>query len=109
VQTALEEAGLTRNWIQKIKGRKVRSEDDAYSRPEIEKLREAYKRALPNLCFLETESLASKVEIDKVKVALGEQTLREQDLEARLHHLEKVVELLRKPRVAEAVEKKEGN
>ena len=109
VQTALEEAGWARTWIQKVKGRKVRGEDNPYSRPEIEKLREAYKHALHCLCFLETEKLTSKVEIDRVKVALGEQTLREQEMEKRIRDLEEAVKLFSDPKVRDAlknVEKK---
>jgi hypothetical protein len=51
VQTALEEARLPANWARKIRGRKVRGEENPYSRPEIEKLRSAYKEALPFLIF----------------------------------------------------------
>lgn len=109
VQTALEEAGLTRNWVQKIKGRRTRGEDAPYSLPEIEKLRTAFQKALPFLCFLDTEALTNKVEMNKVKVALGERTLREQELARRVENLERVVELLRKPKVAETVRKENGN
>jgi len=86
VQTALEEAGLSRSWIQKIK--KVRGEDNPYSRPEIEKLREAYARALPNLCFLDVEAMVAKAEVDSVKVVLGEQSLRERERDKRIDELE---------------------
>lgn len=51
VQTALEEARLPANWTRKIRGRKVRGEENLYSRPEIEKLRSAFKEALPFLMF----------------------------------------------------------
>lgn len=110
VQTALEEAGWPRNWIQKVKGRKVRGEDNPYSRPEIEKLREAYEHALPRLCFLDVEALASRVEMDKVKLVLGERTLREQELARRVENLEEIVKLLQKPKVVESVRKeRKGN
>jgi len=51
VQTALEEARLPANWARKIRGRKIRGEENPYSRPEIEKLREAFKEAIPFLMF----------------------------------------------------------
>jgi len=51
VQTALEEARLPANWARKIRGRKVRGEESPYSRPEIQKLRAAFKEALPFLMF----------------------------------------------------------
>ena len=52
VETALESAGCPRNWIQKIKGRKVRGEDAPYSKPLIEQLRTKYKEAAGELEFL---------------------------------------------------------
>ena len=89
VQTALEEAGWSHNWIQKVKGRKIRGEDNPYSLPEIEKLREAYKHALPNLCFLDVEAMVAKKEMDSVKLIVGEQSLRERELTLRIEKLEK--------------------
>jgi len=110
VQTALEEAGLTRNWVQKIKGRRTRGEDAPYSLPEIEKLRTAFQKALPCLCFLETEALANRVEMDRVKLALGERTLREQALTREVEELKRKfalahdgLEALEKPEVLEAL------
>ena len=57
VQTALEEARLPANWARKIRGRKVRGEESPYSRPEIKKLREAFREALPYLMFRKESSL----------------------------------------------------
>jgi len=57
VQTALEEARLPANWARKIRGRKVRGEESPYSRPEIQKLRSAFKEALPFLMFRKETSL----------------------------------------------------
>lgn len=51
VETALENVSTPRNWIQKIKGRKVRGEDSPYSKPAIEQLRAKYREALPELEF----------------------------------------------------------
>ena len=56
VETALENVGTPRNWIQKVKGRKVRGEDAPYSKPAIEQLRQKYREALPELEFMEQPS-----------------------------------------------------
>jgi len=44
-QTALENVRISKNWIQVLKGRKVRGEDSPYSRPSIEYMRTSYKMA----------------------------------------------------------------
>ena len=51
VETALEEIIINPNWLRKIRGRKVRGEEAPYSKPEIKKLRAAYKRAVTLLQF----------------------------------------------------------
>ena len=60
VETALENVGTPRNWIQKVKGRKVRGEDAPYSKPAVEQLRVKYCEALPELEFMEQPSDASR-------------------------------------------------
>ena len=57
VETALENVGTSRNWIQKVKGRKVRGEDAPYSQPAVEQLRAKYRAALPELEFLSMPQL----------------------------------------------------
>jgi hypothetical protein len=52
VQTALENVGVSPQWIRKIKGRKVKGEESPYSKPAIEQLRDKYREALPELEFL---------------------------------------------------------
>ncbi len=52
VQTALENVGVSNNWIRKIKGRKVAGEESPYSKPSIDKLRAKFQAALPELEFL---------------------------------------------------------
>jgi site-specific recombinase XerD len=52
-QTQLEEARLAPNWIRKILGHKVKGEENPYSRPKVEQLRQAYREALPHLIFIE--------------------------------------------------------
>jgi site-specific recombinase XerC len=53
VQTALETARVQPNWIRKILRHKVSGEENPYSQPKIEALREAYKTALPYLDLTE--------------------------------------------------------
>jgi hypothetical protein len=60
VETALENCLTPRNWIQKVKGRKVRGEDSPYSKPAIEQLREKYHQALPELEFLNEKAQLSE-------------------------------------------------
>ncbi|MCJ7559583.1 hypothetical protein MUO79_03060 [Candidatus Bathyarchaeota archaeon] len=80
VETALENASTPRNWIQKIKGRKVRGEDAPYSKPAIEQLRAKYREALPELELLRTEE-AEMRQTDEM-----ERLKREfKNLEARFH------------------------
>jgi hypothetical protein len=73
VETALENVSTPRNWIQKIKGRKVRGEDAPYSKPLIEQLRVKYKEAIDELEFLITAkhvSLENMVISDEDMVTL---------------------------------------
>ncbi len=72
VETALENVGIPRNWIQKIKGRKVRGEDAPYSRPAIEMLREKYRQALPDLEFMEFSSKSEAGEEFKQRMEKSE-------------------------------------
>ncbi len=51
VQTALENVGVSVNWIRKAKGRKVKGEESPYSKPAVEQLRKKYREALPDLEF----------------------------------------------------------
>jgi hypothetical protein len=87
VETALENVSVPRNWIQKIKGRKVRGEDAPYSKPAIEQLRQKYKEALPELEFLHAESAELrrvKAEYEIVK-ANGQNKAQEiKSMESRL-------------------------
>ena len=65
VETALEEARLHPNWCRKIRGRKVKGEENPYSRPEIEKLRKAFSDAITLLEF----KTPSKPVISKEEIA----------------------------------------
>lgn len=90
LQTCLEEINVAPNWIQKMKGRKVCGEQNPYSQPEIEKLRQKFREALPLLSFLNEESGVTKAEIKDLKEALGEEALRRQDIEKQLAESPKV-------------------
>ena len=79
-QTQLENAGIQPNWIKKIVGHKVRGEENPYSRPKIEQLREAYKRAIP---FLTTE-------IEETIPGLKERDKRIEDLQEKVRQLRTV-------------------
>ena len=48
-QTALESSGISGNWVRKIMGHALSGEENPYSQPKIEQLREAYARAEPRL------------------------------------------------------------
>jgi hypothetical protein len=61
VETALEEAGLHPNLCRKIRGRKLKGEENPYSRPTIEQLRQAYQKAIPFLEFTTTPTINHKV------------------------------------------------
>jgi len=60
VETALEETKINPNWARKIRGRKVRGEENPYSRPAIEQLRAAYKEAIPLLQFIEAPMISEE-------------------------------------------------
>jgi len=72
VETALENVGTPRNWIQKIKGRKVRGEDSPYSKPAIEQLRKKYREALPELEFLQQPTARPASTLSKNAVSFFE-------------------------------------
>lgn len=113
IQTALEEVWINRNWIQKIKGRKVRGEDSPYSQPEIEKLRQKFREAVPILSFLTEESEGTKQEIKDLKEALGDEVVQRQKIESELSRrptldpdkvkfIDDFSELLKDPEVSES-------
>jgi len=60
VQTGLETARLQPNWIKKILRHKVAGEENPYSQPKIEELREAYATALPQLDLSEKPTITQK-------------------------------------------------
>jgi len=58
-QTNLEAAGVPANWVKKLMGHKLAGEENPYSIPKIEQLREAYSKAEPKL------TVTQAPEIDK--------------------------------------------
>jgi integrase len=67
VQTALETARLQPNWIKKILRHKVSGEENPYSQPKIEALRDAYRTALPYLDLSE-KPIVNELDITKKSV-----------------------------------------
>jgi hypothetical protein len=87
VQTALESVSCPNNWIKKVKGRKVSGEEAPYSRPAIEKLREKYQAALPELEFLST---VDQNAIERAEADIDELKLKNEALKNRLDKLTRV-------------------
>jgi len=79
VQTGLEEAKLDPNWMRKIRGRKVRGEENPYSRPAIEKLRNAYREAVPYLVFVEP-ALAEERVHEEVRTVMRAHEIEREEL-----------------------------
>jgi len=70
-QTNLEAAGVSANWVKKMTGHKLSGEENPYSIPKIEQLREAYMKAEPKL------SITTKTETDFDRVKREVESLRE--------------------------------
>lgn len=73
VQTELEEARVPANWVKKILGHKLRGEENPYSRPKIEKLRQAFTTAIPYLDYTQrTDLVGVSSDVEKLKEELSE-------------------------------------
>ena len=59
-QTQLETARVNPNWIRKMQGKKLKGEEDPYSRPKIEQLREAFAAAESFLTLAEPVAMDEK-------------------------------------------------
>ena len=70
-QTNLEAAGVPTNWVKKMTGHKLSGEENPYSIPKIEQLRESYMKAEPKL------SVTVKTESDFDRVKREVESLRE--------------------------------
>jgi len=93
VETALEEIKINPNWARKIRGRKVRGEENPYSRPAIEQLRAAYKEAIPLLEFtqptqiMELQKRQEIVEELTSKLMAGESLTPEDHANIKRYHI----------------------
>ena len=85
-QTTLESVGINQNWIKIMMGHKLPGAEDAYSRPTLEMLQEAYKKAMPNLAISEAVEQRSKVEMLEAQVQ--ELRLNSQRKDAKIQKLE---------------------
>lgn len=65
-QTAMEAAGIAKPWYEYMMGHKLGKLDRAYSKPTVEQLKEAYRRAEPYLSV----SKVSMPEMDQMKKEL---------------------------------------
>lgn len=82
-QTSLESTGINQNWIKIMMGRhKLPGAEDAYSRPTLEMLQEAYKKAMSNLAISEAVEQRSKVEM--LEAQNQELRLKVQKLESKI-------------------------
>jgi len=70
-QTNLEAAGVPANWVKKMTGHKLSGEENPYSIPKIEQLRESYMKAEPKF------SVTVKTESDFDRVKREVESLRE--------------------------------
>lgn len=69
-QTQLEQARIQPNWIKKMLGKKVAGEEDPYSQPKINQLRDAFRDAMQ---FLTIEPEAKVSEFDRRKQGIVDQ------------------------------------
>ena len=60
VTTCLEQTNINPNWIRKIRGRKIKGEENPYSQPNVEALRAKFREAAPLLEF--TSEVSSTVD-----------------------------------------------
>lgn len=67
-QTSLESVGINQNWIKIMMGHKLPGPEDAYSRPTLDMLREAYMKAMGNLAISEVAEQRSRVEMLEAQV-----------------------------------------
>jgi hypothetical protein len=80
VETALEETKINPNWARKIRGRKVRGEENPYSRPAIEQLRQAFREAVPLLEFTQPTTLMEMQKRQKVVEELTDKLMAGESL-----------------------------
>jgi len=69
-QTAFERARIQPNWVRKLLGRKIRGEEDPYSRPKIDDLRQEFARAIPLISQTKTVE-ATSAEVEKLRAEVA--------------------------------------
>lgn len=85
-QTTLETVGINGNWIKIMMGHKLPGPEDAYSRPTVEMLMEAYKKAMGALSITETAEQRTRVEMLETQVQ--NLLLNGQQKDAKIQNLE---------------------
>jgi len=88
VQTALETARLQPNWIKKILRHKIDGEEDPYSQPKIEALRDAYRTALP---YLDLNERPEVNELERRKQQMKDMAKLMDWSEGKIHQLEQLL------------------
>jgi len=61
-QTHLETSGMNQNWIKKMMGHALKGSEEPYSQPQVEMLRDAYRKSYGHLAISETVEQKSRVE-----------------------------------------------
>lgn len=90
VETALEDAGIPNNWMKKIKGRKPPGEENPYSRPQIEQLRDKYRQAVSKLQFIpksKEQQVASAIGQARALLATVPKDYQDESMKAFLANL----------------------
>jgi len=70
-QTLFERARIQPNWVRKLLGRKIRGEEDPYSRPKIDDLRNEFAKAMPLITQAKTTEMQS-AEMEKMKSQIAD-------------------------------------
>ena len=92
-QTQLEAARVNPNWIKKMQGKKLSGEDNPYSRPKIEQMRDMFKIAEPFLTLAPPRERIDPIELrkqtilDSAAIVFGDEEDRH-----KLFELEKLLE-----------------
>jgi len=68
VNTTMEEIRMPSNWARKIRGRKVKGEENPYSLPAIQQLREKFQEAVPLLEFTSEKPSVSGEIVERLKI-----------------------------------------
>jgi len=72
-QTNLEASGVPANWVKKMTGHKLAGEENPYSIPRIEQLREAYSKAEPKLTVTQVPEIDRFEPLRKRMLALSQE------------------------------------